>query len=782
MSFIKQQQNLNINEIANGVVYLILAWSICIITSLSWNIYQTYQQSYKRAESTALSDFNRDQAFRNWISDHNGIYIRSQVEKPSFNDAGINTIESYILLDPATFLNQVMSDYPDRFDSSIRMIGIKPFNLNNLPTSWENNVINLFKKGETEFLDYDLTDDSHHLGLFKPMYAASSCLTCHKKQGFEQGDLMGAAGVYIDINPFLNSAKELSQILIISHLLIWIIGYIATVLYGRKTELRVKGHLHLEKQLKQAYEQLEQRVEQRTIELSKLSKAVENSPVMVVISDNNGLIEYVNPRFTEISGYNFHDVIGKNPSLMKSSRTPKKVHEDLWKTISSGKLWSGELCNRRKDGKEFWVSASIAPIFSDAGQITNYISVEEDISEKKSIEKNLILAKNTAEEANKAKSEFLASMSHELRTPLNAIIGFSQLSQLDKSVSEQQKKNSEETYKAGKHLLGLIDDILDLTSIEIGKVKLNLQPITLKKMIKECYELIYPMAKEKNISLDFSNYECSCMVQADYIRLKQIILNVLSNAVKYTKLSGSIKLHCYDGKHDDIVIEVIDTGDGISHENMKNLFEPFNRLGKEKSAIEGTGIGLVISKKFIEMIGGEILVESIVDQGSTFSIILPKTNKKSIPEVIKTDLIHHTADLKNLNLNIFYIEDNPANLKLMENIINLQKGWNFSYAKTAEEGIELIKRNNPDLILMDINLPGMDGIEACHHIKSIKELTHIPIIAISAGAMKENLEKAMDADFIDYITKPVDVKILIQKIDKLYSKNLMTKKVCKIFE
>ena len=290
-------------------------------------------------------------------------------------------------------------------------------------------------------------------------------------------------------------------------------------------------------------------------------------------------------------------------------------------------------------------------------------------------------------------------------------------------------------------------------------------------MIKECYELVYPMTSKKKIKLAFSNYKCECVVQADYLRLKQIILNVLSNAVKYTKLSGSIKLHCYDGKHDDIVIEVIDTGDGISHENMKNLFEPFNRLGKEKSSIEGTGIGLVISKKLVEMMGGEIQVESIVDKGSTFSIILPKTIEKNITDVIKTDLVQNTSKPKNLNLNVFYIEDNPANLKLMENIINLQESWNFSYAMTAEEGIELIKTNNPDLILMDINLPGMDGIEACHHIKSIKQLKHIPIIAVSAGAMKENIEKAMDAGFIDYITKPIDVKILIQKINKLYSKN-----------
>ncbi|MCU7834362.1 MAG: response regulator [gamma proteobacterium symbiont of Taylorina sp.] len=757
------KQNLDIKEILNGITFLILAWSVCIIGSLSWNIYQTYQQSYKRAESTALSNFNRDQAFRNWINNHKGIYVQTQGDTGSDSDI----MESYIQLDPATFLTQVMDDYPDYFDSSIRMISISPLNVRNIPNSWENNILESFRKGGTEFLDYDLSFETHHLGFFKPMFVKPSCLSCHTTQGFKTGDLMGAAGVYIDINPFLNSAKELSRILIISHLIIWVFGYIIIVIYGRKTALRIEEQLRLEKELEYAHDQLELKVIQRTAELSKLSEAVKHSPSMVLITDKKGFIEYVNPRFSEISGYSAHDVIGRTPAILKSPNTSEDVYKDLWDTINRGLVWSGELCNLRKDGSEFWVSASIGSSLSEAHEIISYIGVEEDITEKKQIEKNLLLAKDSAEKANQAKSEFLASMSHELRTPLNAIIGFSQLAEIDKNLNKQQKKNSQEIYKAGKHLLSLVDEILDLTSIEIGKVKLNLQPIELKILINECYELISPMAAKNKVKLNFSNYECGCMVQADYLRLKQIILNVLSNAVKYTGSSGSIQLSCNDSKNDDIIIKITDSGAGISEENINQLFEPFNRLGKENSGIKGTGIGLVISKKLVDMMGGSIQVESELEQGSVFSILLPRLIEKNMIEINRLNEIDNQINQENSKLTIFYIEDNPANLKLMEGIILFQKGWTLSHAMAAEQGIELIKKNPPDLILMDIGLPGMNGIEACHVIKGVDRLKHIPIIAISAGAMKDNIETAMKADFHDYITKPVDVKNLIQIINQI---------------
>jgi len=519
--------------------------------------------------------------------------------------------------------------------------------------------------------------------------------------------------------------------------------------------------------LARANEQLELRVEQRTTELSKFSTVVENSPMMVVITDSNGIIEYINPRFSEITGYKADEVIGKNPSIWRSPKTSRSKYKDLWKTISRGLLWSGELCNLRKDGSEFWVLSSIGAFLSESDEIVNYIAVQEDITEKKQAEKDLMLAKISAEQANHAKSEFLANMSHELRTPLNAIIGFSQLSVIDKSLAEQQKKNSREIYKAGRHLLSLIDDVLDLTRIEIGKVTLNIQPIEVKVLVHECYELIRNMALEKDVQLDFSNYQCACLVQADYVRLKQIVINVLSNAIKYTKSPGSIQLSCTDSNKDEIVIKVIDTGEGISNDNMNKLFEPFNRLGKQNTDIEGTGIGLVISKKFIEMMGGSIQVESTLGQGSTFSIILPRVHNKDNVEVNPFNESATVISTKKSNYKLFYVEDNSANVKLIKELVAIQNDWTFSYATTAEEGIKLIKKNPPDVILMDINLPEMNGIQACQEIKNMEQLKHIPIIAVSAGAMKENIKTAMKVDFYDYITKPIDIKNLIQIINQL---------------
>lgn len=755
MNIFKNKSFFKIKEVSHGATLVILMWSMIIITSLSWNIYQAYQQAYQRAESTALSNFNRDQAFRFWVSQHNGIHIKD-------TDTG-----TYTFYDPASFLREVMSSYPENFDSSVRMVGYKPFNQNNIPNAWEYNMLDAFAGGAIKYLEYETSEKHHRLGYFEPMFAQSSCLSCHIAHEYKVGELMGAAGVYINLNPFMASAKKIINFLLITHIIIWCIGYIATVLYGRKTEIRIKEHLQLENKLSKSYEQLEQRVEARTLELSKLSKAVENSPAMVLIADGQGTVEYVNQRFTEITGYNTNDILGQKPSIMKSSRTPDATYKKLWKTVLTGNLWSGELCNVRKDGTEFWVSASISPIMDDSGQVVNFIAVEEDITEKKFIEEALISAKDSAVQANRAKSEFLASMSHELRTPLNAIIGFSQLSEFDSSLNKQQKNNSKQIYKAGKHLLNLVDDVLDLTKIEIGKIKLNIQSIVLTDLMDECYELVNPLANEKQIELNLLKNQCECFVKADYTRLKQILLNLLSNAIKYTAESGHVEVTCQSNEN-NIQVSISDNGSGISKENQEKLFEPFNRLGKEGGNIQGTGIGLVITKKLIDMMGGNLELESDINRGSTFTLILPKEdqNNISIVDKNKKEIEFRDKSSDNLSLKIVYIEDNLTNTRLMQNIINLQENWTLLTAITAEEGIQVSQVIKPDIILMDINLPKMSGIEAFHHIKTIGSLKNIPVIAVSAGAMQENIEQAMDAGFTDYITKPIDIKTTIRTINK----------------
>ncbi len=751
MLALKHKDNLLIKEVIYASVFLIFLWSVCIASSLAWNIYNTQQQAKNHAKAVVLSSFNRDQAFRQWIAGHGGVYIQDD--------------DTFILLDPATFLKKVMTRYPENFDSSIRMVGMKPFNQINTPTSVEKKMLEGFVQGNMEYLDSDITEENAQLGYFRPMRAKPACLSCHKVFGFKEGDLMGAAGVYIDLKPFLKSANKLIIILAITHLIIWLLGSIAIVFYGRKTKIRFKEHLRLEKQLKQSHDELEIRVEERTLELSKLSQALQHSPVLVLITNEKGLIEYVNPYFSEITGYTADEVLGKNPSILKSSTTPESVYKDLWKSINQDIVWSGELCNLRKDGSEFWVSASIAAFFSETDKIISYIAVEQDISDKKQTEYNLIQEKEQAEHASNTKSEFLASMSHELRTPLNAIIGFSQLAELDQDLNDQQKRNSTEIYNAGKHLLSLINDILDLSAIESGRVKLNIQQIKYATIINECYTLIYPLAMEKKITLDVSNYICGCEVTADYLRLKQVIINLLSNAVKYTAVSGNIKLKCDSSMKNNIIISISDNGKGISDENLINLFEPFNRLGMENSSIQGTGIGLVISKKLIKMMDGEIKVKSVLGQGSTFSIILPKSNEPQHSIAKKPPLTLSLDKQQSQRINIFYIEDNPVNLRLMKDIIDHYKHWKLFYSETAEEGIERIKKDKPDILLIDINLPGMNGIEACQVIKANEQLKHIPIIAVSAVATKANIKNAIDVGFIDYITKPIDVAKLIQTIN-----------------
>ena len=758
MNLFRQKKIFNIHEVPYGAMLVIFIWTLIVVSSLSWNIYQSYQQNYQRAEATALSNFNRDQAFRFWVARNNGIHVKNSENN------------TYTLYDPASFLRQVMTTYPQFFDSSIRMVGYKPFNQINLPNAWENKMLDAFTQGAQKYLEYDMNSEHKKLGYFEPLRANTSCLACHITHGYEEGDLMGAAGVYIDLEPFIDSATKSSNFLIFTHLIFWGIGYIATVFYGQKTELRIRAYVQLEDELQDTYEKLEQRVEERTLELSKLSKAVENSPAMVVIANNSGAVEYVNPRFTEITGYSEKDILGKNPSIMKSPKTPDSTYAELWQTILAGNLWSGELCNVRQDGSEFWVSASIAPVLSETGEVSNFIAIEEDITDKKLLEETLIAAKDSAIQANRAKSEFLASMSHELRTPLNAIIGFSQLSEYDDSLTEQQKSNSRQIYKAGKHLLNLVDDVLDLTKIEIGKIKLNLQAIPLKDLINECYELINPIALEKQINLKVTHQSNDCTVQADYTRLKQIVLNLLSNAVKYTPESGQVELKCETSKN-DILISIIDNGSGISAENQDRLFEPFNRLGKEGGTIQGTGIGLVITKKLIDMMGGRLEFESEINKGSMFTLVLPKHEPapfKASPASLSTPakIIKDRVN-SSLPLELFYIEDNLTNIRLMQKIVALQVSWNLHTATTAEEGLQHIQTLQPDIILMDINLPEMNGIDAFLKIRQIEKFRHIPVIAISASAMQADIDKAIQAGFSAYITKPFDIQKVLNTIQKV---------------
>lgn len=418
------------------------------------------------------------------------------------------------------------------------------------------------------------------------------------------------------------------------------------------------------------------------------------------------------------------------------------------------------------DGAQRTIHVSSHPAIDESDKVMAIEGIVEDITERKQIESELVTARNEAERANKAKSEFLSNMSHELRTPMNAILGFSQLMQLDNQLSSRNKGYADEIVKAGEHLLELINDILDLAKIESGRIDMSLEPVIIGPVIEESLDLMAAIAKKNDIQI-LSYGAIDATVIADRVRLKQIILNLLSNAIKYNRKDGNVKINITSIDKKYVKIAFTDTGTGIPEAMQQDLFQPFNRLEANKKAIEGTGIGLALTKRLIEQMNGTISVVSKVDIGSTFTITLPLS-----PVALQETLDNNQAEVDmqpqelsgTVKPTILCIEDNPANLTLIAQILK-QRPVNFISAHIPALGIELAQTHRPDVILLDINMPNMDGYQVLSILKQDPELKATPVIAVTAKATQNEIEQGLAAGFNDYVTKPLDVKHFLKCID-----------------
>ena len=391
-----------------------------------------------------------------------------------------------------------------------------------------------------------------------------------------------------------------------------------------------------------------------------------------------------------------------------------------------------------------------------------------EITERKRVESKLNEAIAVAEKASLAKSDFLSSMSHELRTPLNAILGFAQLLESGSPPpTPSEKRSIEQILKAGWYLLDLINEVLDLALIESGKLPLSLEPISLTEVVRECQVMIGPQAQKRGLTLRFPQGEVPIFVNADRTRVKQVLINLLSNAIKYNKVSGTVDVDYAASTPGRIRVRVKDTGEGLTPNKMTQLFRPFDRLGKETGVEEGTGIGLMVSKQLVELMGGVIGVESTLGKGSVFWIELnvtaePQTaaGAATLTAVAQAPM-QAGAQLRTL----LYVEDNPANLMLVEDLIARRPELRLLSAADGIRGVEMARASRPDVILMDINLPGISGFQALEILRADPATAHIPVVALSANAMPRDIEKGLAAGFFRYLTKPIKVNELMDTLD-----------------
>lgn len=414
-----------------------------------------------------------------------------------------------------------------------------------------------------------------------------------------------------------------------------------------------------------------------------------------------------------------------------------------------------------------WFQASISSRLNDS---TRVVVSARDITVQKNMAKSLIAAKEEAEKASKAKSEFLSSMSHELRTPLNAILGFSQILELDPEspLTESQQESVTEILKAGNHLLELINEVLDLSKIESGKLSISIESVSIKAVMEEALSIIKPFADTHDIKIIAPIIESyDEFVYVDNTRLKQILLNLLSNAVKYNKQNGQVTFY-HDRCDDNYRFHVIDTGIGLSKSEFDLIFKPFQRLNKLNNTIEGTGIGLTVAKQLVELMNGKIYVESEKGIGSHFWVEFPAVNVCAIePDENILSLETHSSISEDNHYTVLYVEDNPANLRLVERILNQITSIKMLSAISGELCVDLAVAHRPDLILLDINLPGIDGYEVFKRLKMYEETKDIPIVAISAHAMPKDVAKGIMIGFDDYITKPINVSKFTEKVSHI---------------
>lgn len=527
-------------------------------------------------------------------------------------------------------------------------------------------------------------------------------------------------------------------------------------------------------------------------EAKQLRRAVEQSPVSILITDPDGVIEYVNPRFSEVTGFSRREVVGQTPRILRSGETSAEVYADLWQTILAGREWRGRMRNRRKNGEPFWEEATIAPVFGDDGKVAHFIAVKEDISERQrkddelaryreSLEsqvlartEDLALAMQKARAAERAKDEFLTHMSHEIRTPINAIIGFSELL-AGTPLNALQKDYLAKLDGASEHLLTLINKVLDLSKIAAGKLELAEHEFALPDTLQRLVSVLDLQAQEKGLALDVQAAPgVPERLRGDALRLKQILMNLLANAIKFTEHGGvSLRAELAEapglaGDRVEIRFTVRDTGIGMAPDELQRVFEPFAQADASMTRrFGGTGLGLSISRELVTLMGGRLAVRSAPGEGTEFTVTLPfRVAASTAGEPGAAVARPAPAGYRFEAVHVLLAEDQPLNQQVAVELL-AGAGIRSTIAHNGQQALDLLGTSDAprfDLVLMDIQMPVLDGLSAIREIRRRPALRELPVIAMTAHVLDEERRECLAAGANDHLGKPFRADTLFARL------------------
>ena len=500
----------------------------------------------------------------------------------------------------------------------------------------------------------------------------------------------------------------------------------------------------------------------------RFRSVIQTASDAIIITDGLGTIELLNPAAEQMFGYTAAEATGQDITVLILSPEVEGPGGPIVAFLNRGDSevpgLRREMVGRRKDGSVFL--HELAANSMQLGSELKFTAIVRDITARKQLEDDLLQAREAAEGANRAKSAFLSRMSHELRTPLNVVLGFGQVLQLD-PLEPQHAEAVDYILKAGRHLLELIDEVLDIARIESGRVSFSIEPVHAAGLLADAITLMRPLATQRGITIRAELEGCDCFVIADRQRLRQVFLNLLANAIKYNREGGAVDIACVKVADSAVRISVTDTGRGIAPENIGRLFVAFDRLGAEVTDVEGTGLGLALSRHLVEAMGGVIGAESTVDIGSTFWIELSLTEEPvHPPEGVATEAFG-SHPWQGGQRTVLYIEDNLANLSLMERLLVGRLGLRLLAAMQGSLGLDLASEHHPDLILLDLHLPDMPGHEVLRRLQNNPDTRDIPVVIVSADATSGQVARLRAAGARAYITKPFDLKELFDAIDSI---------------